>query len=86
MPASTIRWGTSPNLAFDCPSLVLTGDQDFSERFSARKTWRGDALRFSPKDNGAMLVTFNNCAHIFGGISGYDAKEANDENPQLRLE
>ncbi|CAN7484521.1 hypothetical protein LJR143_003129 [Pseudoxanthomonas sp. LjRoot143] len=65
---------------------MLTGDQDFNERFSARKTWRGDALRFSPKDNGAMLVTFNNCAHIFGGISGYDAKEANDENPQLRLE
>lgn len=65
------------------PSLVLTGDQDFNERFSDRKTWRGDAFRFSPKDNGAMLVTFNNCAHIFGGISGYDAKEANDENPQL---
>lgn len=86
MPARTIRSGTSPNLAFDYPSLVLTSDQDFNERFSARKTWRGDAFRYSPKDNGAMLVTFNNRAHIFGGISGYNAKEANDVNPQLRLE
>jgi hypothetical protein len=85
LPARTIRWATSPNLAFDCPSLALTGDQDFNERFSARKKWRGDVFRLSPKDNGAMPVTLNNCTH-FGGISGYDAKEANDEDPQLRLE
>lgn len=65
------------------PSLVLTGDHDINERFSSRATWRGDAFRLSPPDNGAMLVTFHDCGHIFGGISGYDAKESVDENPQL---
>jgi hypothetical protein len=63
------------------PSLVVTGDRDFTEYFSERKDWRADAYRLSPGPK--SLLTLFGAAHIFGGISGYDAKEASDENPAL---
>ena len=62
-------------------SLVVTGDQDINPRFSNRKDWRADAYRLSPGPK--SLLTLRDAGHIFGGISGYDAKEASDENPAL---
>ena len=63
------------------PALVLTGDQDVNPRFSERRDWRADAYRLSPAPK--SLLTLTDTGHIFGGISGYDAKEASDENPAL---
>lgn len=63
------------------PALVVTGDQDFSDRFSPRHDWRADAYRLSPAPK--CLATLSGAGHIFGGISGYDAKECSDENPRL---
>ena len=63
------------------PALVLTGDQDVNPRFSERRDWRADAYRLSPGPK--SLLTLTDAGHIFGGISGYDAKEASDENPAL---
>ncbi len=63
------------------PSLIVTGDQDFNKRFSERPDWRADAYRLSPGPK--CLATLSGAGHIFGGISGYDAKEASDENPRL---
>jgi fermentation-respiration switch protein FrsA (DUF1100 family) len=63
------------------PSLVVTGDKDVNPRFSERQDWRADAYRLSPGPK--SLLTLCDAGHIFGGISGYDAKEASDENPAL---
>jgi len=48
--------------------------------FSDVDNWRADAYHQSPgpKD----LLTVFGAEHIFGGISGYDAREASDENPE----
>lgn len=61
------------------PSLVVTGTEDFAPVFSERKDWRADAYRLSPAPK--ALVTLEGAGHLFGGISGYDAKETSDENP-----
>jgi hypothetical protein len=47
--------------------------------FSDADNWRADAYYQSPgpKD----LLTVFGAEHIFGGISGYDARETSDENP-----
>lgn len=61
------------------PSLVVTGTEDFASVFSERKDWRSDAYRMSPSPK--ALLTLEGAGHLFGGISGYDAKETSDESP-----
>lgn len=61
------------------PSLVITGTEDFAAVFSERKDWRADAYRLSPTPK--ALLTLDGAGHLFGGISGYDAKETSDESP-----
>ncbi len=61
------------------PSLVITGTEDFAPVFSERKDWRADAYRLSPAPK--ALLTLQGAGHLFGGISGYDAKETSDESP-----
>ncbi len=62
------------------PSLVITGDQDINPDFSERPDWRADAYRLSPGPK--SLLFLYGAGHIFGGISGYDAKETTDESPE----
>lgn len=62
------------------PALVITGDEDFSDYFSARKDWRSDAYRLSPSPK--SLLFLHGAGHMFGGVSGYDAKETSDESPE----
>lgn len=62
------------------PSLVVTGTEDFHPFFSERRDWRADAYRLSPAPK--SLLTLFGGGHMFGGISGYDAKETDDENPE----
>ena len=62
------------------PALIVNGDQDRNLMFSDVDNWRADAYYQSPgpKD----LLTVFGAEHIFGGISGYDARETSDENPE----
>ena len=62
------------------PALIVNGDKDVNLMFSDLDNWRADAYYQSPgpKD----LLTVFGAEHIFGGISGYDARETSDENPE----
>ena len=62
------------------PALIVNGDNDNNLMFSDVENWRADAYHLSPgpKD----LLTVFGAEHIFGGISGYDARETSDEDPE----
>lgn len=62
-------------------TLVVAGDKDLNPGFSTRVSYRSDAYVHSPSGN-KTLLTFLGAQHIFGGISGYDAAETSDENPE----
>jgi hypothetical protein len=47
--------------------------------FSARPDWRADAYALVPALK--TLATLFRAEHIFGGISGWDTREASDEDP-----
>lgn len=61
------------------PALVVAGDKDLNLNFSDRLSYRSDAYTHSPSPK--SLLTLFNADHILGGISGYDASETTDENP-----
>jgi hypothetical protein len=61
------------------PALVVNGDKDKNPNFSDLDNWRADAYHHSPGPK--SLLTIFDAEHIFGGISGYDASETSDENP-----
>ncbi|QQQ02122.1 hypothetical protein [Lysobacter enzymogenes] len=60
--------------------LVVAGDKDFHPFFLERRDWRADAYRLRPAPK--TLLTVFGAEHLYGGISGYDAKETTDEDPQ----
>jgi hypothetical protein len=60
--------------------LVIAGDKDLNVRFSDRLSYRWDAYTYAPAPK--TLLTFFGAEHMFGGISGYDAVETSDENPE----
>lgn len=62
-------------------ALVVAGDKDLNPNFSDRLSYRWDAYSHSPAGN-KTLLTILGAEHIFGGISGYDAVETTDENPE----
>ncbi len=62
------------------PALVIAGDRDLNFNFSNRLGYRADAYRCSPGPK-TMLTVFE-AEHMLGGISGYDASETTDENPE----
>lgn len=64
----------------DRPALVVVGDKDTNIRFSLHGDYRAGAYRVSPGPK--ELLTIHGAEHMFGGISGYDAKETTDEDPQ----
>ena len=61
-------------------ALVIAGDKDLNVQFSDRLSYRWDAYTAAPAPK--TLLTFFGAEHMFGGISGYDAGETSDENPQ----
>lgn len=63
------------------PSLIVTGTKDFNPYFSEREDWRADAFKLAPAPE--TLLMLYEAEHLFGGISGYDAKETSDESPAL---
>ena len=62
------------------PAFVVVGDEDVNPRFSVRADWRADAYLLSPGPK-SLLTVFGG-GHLLGGISGYDAAETTDENPE----
>jgi len=62
------------------PALVVAGDKDVSPAFSDRVDWRADAYFLSPGPK--CLLTVFGWEHMLGGVSGYDAAETTDENPE----
>lgn len=63
------------------PALVVIGDRDASTYLCVRgPAWHADPYTLStgPKS----LLTLFGGEHILGGVSGYDAAETTDENPE----
>ena len=62
------------------PALIVVGDQDQNDMFSQRLSYRSDAYTLSPGPK--SLLTVFGAEHMLGGISGYDAAETSDEDPE----
>jgi acetyl esterase/lipase len=62
-------------------ALVVAGDKDLNPMFSDRLSYRWDAYTRSPGSNKTLLIVHGG-EHILGGISGYDAAETTDADPE----
>lgn len=61
-------------------TLVVVGENDLSPHLTVRgPDWHADAYHHAPGAD--CLLTVAGARHGLGGIAGYDAKEADDENP-----
>lgn len=61
------------------PALVVFGDEDVPDYLTTRGVqWHRDPYDLAPgkKD----LLTIKGAGHIFGGVSGWDARECEDES------
>lgn len=62
------------------PCLVVVGEEDVSPHLTVRGAdWHADPYYMSPGAD--YLLTLAGAKHGLGGISGYDAKETDDEDP-----
>lgn len=61
-------------------ALVVTGEKDAHPFFSSRSTWRSDAYTRSPGPKANLMMV--GAEHMLGGVSGYDAAETSDEDPE----
>ncbi|WP_410812771.1 alpha/beta hydrolase family protein [Micromonospora sp. 067-2] len=62
-------------------ALVVVGEKDHNPMFTDREDWRADPYHRSPGEN-KTLLTVREGEHMLGGVSGYDAAETTDENPE----
>ncbi|GAA4792589.1 hypothetical protein GCM10023329_50820 [Streptomyces sanyensis] len=63
------------------PALVVAGDKDDSAFLTVRgPSWHADPYTLSPGPK--SLLTLFGAEHGLGGISGYDAAETTDEDPE----
>jgi len=63
------------------PALIVYGDKDINLNFSNIENWRADA--YYDGTGSKSLLTIFGAEHIYGGVSGWDAAETSDENPEL---
>ncbi|MEK2479225.1 alpha/beta hydrolase family protein [Streptomyces noursei] len=67
--------------AMTTPALVVAGDKDPSPHLTVRGPgWHTDPYVLSPGPK--SLITLFGAEHGLGGVSGYDAAETTDENPE----
>ncbi len=67
--------------AMTTPALVVAGDKDPSPHLTVRGTgWHTDPYVLSPGPK--SLITLFGAEHGLGGVSGCDAAETTDENPE----
>ncbi|MFE5482926.1 alpha/beta hydrolase family protein [Streptomyces sp. NPDC056527] len=63
------------------PALVVVGDKDDSQYFTDMgPDWHADSYALAPAPK--TLLTLFGAEHLLGGVSGYDAAETTDENPE----
>jgi predicted dienelactone hydrolase len=63
------------------PALVVAGDKDVSPHLTVQGwEWHADPYHLAPGPK--SLLTLFDAGHMLGGISGYDAAETTDENPE----
>jgi len=62
------------------PALIVAGDKDISALTVRGWDWFTDAYTLSPLPK--SLLTLFGAEHGLGGISGYEAAETTDENPE----
>jgi predicted dienelactone hydrolase len=63
------------------PALVVAGEKDDSRHFTEMgPAWHADPYHLAPAPK--TLLTLHDAEHLLGGISGYDAAETTDENPE----
>ena len=62
------------------PALIVAGDKDISALTVRGWDWFTDAYTLSPSPK--SLLTLFGAEHGLGGISGYEAAETTDENPE----
>ncbi|KAJ3035159.1 hypothetical protein HDV00_004281 [Rhizophlyctis rosea] len=63
------------------PTLVVWGEEDVSPYLTVRGAdWHADAYKYGPGADASFMVKGGK--HGFGGISGWDAKECQDESPE----
>jgi len=63
------------------PTLVVVGDEDVNPHLTSRGAdWHVDPYTHGP--GATALMTLLGGKHGMGGVSGYDAKEADDEDPE----
>ncbi len=64
------------------PALVVAGDADVPAHFTTQvgAEWYADAYHLSPGPK--SLLTVYGGEHVLGGISGYDAAETTDADPE----
>jgi predicted dienelactone hydrolase len=72
----------NPNFSdMDTPALVVWGEDDVSPHLTIRGAdWHADPYSLGPGPKASFLVKGGK--HGFGGISGWDAKETQDESPE----
>ena len=64
----------------DTAALVIAGDEDASPHLTSRGAeWHKDPYVLSPGPK--TLLEIKGGKHGFGGVSGWDAKECDDEDP-----
>jgi predicted dienelactone hydrolase len=62
------------------PTLVVAGDRDQSQLSTRGPDWFTDPFFLSPGSKSLLLLY--GAEHSLGGISGYNAAETTDENPE----
>ncbi|KAK4556877.1 hypothetical protein LTR86_005858 [Recurvomyces mirabilis] len=63
------------------PALVVVGDEDVGPHLTLRGAdWHADPYTCAPGPK--SLLTLKGGKHGIGGVSGYDAKECDDESPE----
>lgn len=63
------------------PALIVAGDKDDSPHFTdVGPEWHADPYHLAPAPK--ALLTLFDAEHLLGGVSGYDAAETTDENPE----
>ncbi|KAI8946517.1 alpha/beta-hydrolase [Xylaria longipes] len=68
--------------AMHTPTLVIGGEDDISPHLTVRGAdWHWDAYTHGPGQKNLLRVKGGH--HGFGGISGWDAAETQDESPQI---
>ena len=79
--AAQFSYFLDPNFAsMTKPALVVAGDQDSGGMTVRDADWHTDPYFLSPGPK-SLLMLFG-AKHLLGGVSGYDAAETTDENPE----